>query len=228
MTAVREALILPGLFLSATLLGGLHPGSRVVWLTPSLVVVVLGVLLVGTLARGGVLAAGHLVNGRRTALENASGSIVLLSLAAASAQVFNAIVPDTGLLHVLFITFFFIQVLTTMAGTSGPRQLLRSLGVLLTGAFVLRWVVLETLYAPATGTAKRMLTLLLEGVSLGAIDYEPHGAAAGYVALLAIGLYLVGLWLLAASRHPGGTAAIVPRHRDAALRTGNRDPQPGT
>ena len=228
MTPLREALILPGLFLSVTLLGGLHPGSPDVWLTPSLAVVVLGVLLVGTLARGGVLAVGDFLSARRTAIENASGSVVLVSLTAASAQVFNAVVPETGLLHALFIAFFFIQILTTMAGSSGPRPLLRSLGVLLTGGFVLKWLVLEALYAPATGTARRMLTLLLEGVSLGAIDYEPHAAVAGYVALLAIALYLVGLWLLVASRRPWATAAIVAHHQDVAIRTGGRDPQPGT
>ena len=227
MTTVREALVLPGLFLTATLLGGLRLDARVAWLTPSLVVLVLGVLLVGTLARGGVLVAGRLVNGHRTVLENASGTVVLVSLLTASAQVFNVVVPETGLLHVLFITFFFIQILTTMAGASGPRELLRSLGVLLTGALVLRWVVLETLYAPATGTAKRVLTLLLEGVSLGAIDYQPHAAATGYVAMLTVALYLAGLWLLASGWRQETTITVVSpgesgfaAHRDGRDRRG--------
>ncbi len=226
MTTVREALVLPGLFLTATLLGGLRLDARVAWLTPSLVVVVLGVLLVGTLARGGVLVTGRLVNGHRAALENASGTVVIVSLLTASAQVFNVVVPETGLLHVLFITFFFIQILTTMAGTSGPRQLLRSLGVLLTGALVLRWVVLETLYAPATGTAKRLLTLLLEGVSLGAIDYQPHSAATGYVAMLTVALYLAGLWLLASGWRQETTTTITvvsPGGSDFAGHTDGRD-----
>lgn len=210
MSATREAIVLPVLFLTVTLLGGLRIGARVVLLPPPLVAVVLGVLLVGALARGGVLVPGLLVNSGRAPLENATGAVVVATLLSASAQVFNLITPDTGLLHLLFTAFFFMQILTTMAGASGPRQLLRSVGVLLACAFLLRFVVLENLYAPGTGTAKRMLTLLVEGVSLGAIDYQPHAPATGYVALLTIAVYLAGLWLLSSARgrRPAGTAVV--------------------
>lgn len=211
MTPIREALVLPALFLTVTLLGGLRVGTHVVLLAPSLVVLVLGVLLAVTLTRGGLLIPARLLSSERTLLENASGAVVLLSLLTASAQVFNVVTPETGLLHLLFTAFFFMQILTAMAGASGPRQLLRSVGVLLAGAFVLRWVVLETLYAPATGTAKRMLTLLVEGVSLGAIDYQPHAPATGYVAMLTIALYLIGLWLLSAGRRQRPGITVVSR-----------------
>ena len=199
MTPTREAIVLPMLFLTVTLLGGLRVAAGVALLAPPLVALVLGVLLVGALVRGGVLVPRPARQRHRTPLENMSGAVVMASLLAASAQVFNLVTPDTGLLHLLFAAFFFIELLTTMAGASGPRQLLRSVGVLLGGAFVLRWIVLETLYAPGTGTAKRMLTLLLEGVSLGAIDYRPtardrlrrdaHDRA-----------LLIGLWVLLACR----------------------------
>jgi hypothetical protein len=199
MTATREAIVLPLLFLAVTLLGGFRLGTSVVLLAPPLVALVLGLLLVGVLARGGVLLPDLLVNGGRTPLENANGVVVLATLFSASAQVFNLLTPETGLLHLLFAVFFFMQLLTTMAGASGPRQLLRSVGVALGGAFVLRWVILENLYTPNTGTIKRMLTLLVEGASLGAIGYQPHAPVTGYVAFLAIALFLIGLWLLASA-----------------------------
>lgn len=215
MTATREAIVLPALFLTAALLGGLRVNTRIVLLPPPLVALVLGVLLVGALVRGGVLVPGRLVNADRGALANANGATVILTLLAASAQIFNLITPDTGLLHLLFTAFFFMQVLTMAAGTSGPRQILRSVGVLLGCALLLRFVILENLYAPGTGTAKRVLTLLVEGVSLGAIDYEPHAAATGYVALLAVALYLVAVWLLATSPvQPSRAIAIVPQRHD--------------
>lgn len=209
MTPIREAIVLPALFLTVTLLGGLRVGASVVLLAPPLVALVLGVLLVGALARGSLLMPGRLVNAGRTPLENATGAVVMATLLSASAQVFSLVTPDTGLLHLLFATFFLIQLLTTIAGTSGPRQLLRSVAVLLACAFLLRWVVLENLYAPGTGTAKRMLMLLVEGVSLGAIDYRPHAPSTGYVALLTIALYLIGVWLLASAREPRQTGLVL-------------------
>lgn len=219
MTPIREALVLPALFLTVTLLGGLRVGPHVALLAPSLIALVLGVLLVGVLARGSVVVSTLLVNSERTILENASGVVVLLSLLAASAQVFNVVTPETGLLHLLFTAFFFMQILTTMAGTSGPQQLLRTVAVMLGGAFVLRWVVLESLYAPVAGPAKRILTLLVEGASLGAIDYQPYAPATGYVAMLTIALYLAGLWLLASARGQRTVAMVGGSRGQSALIT---------
>ncbi len=74
--------------------------------------------------------------------------------------------------------------------------MLRSLAVLMGCAFFLRFVALESLYAPGRGALKRVMTALMEGVTLGALDYAPTGAATGYVAFLALTLYLIGLLLL--------------------------------
>ena len=217
MRPIREAIVLPVLFLTVALLGGLRIGASVVLVSPPLVALVLGVLLVGALARGGILLPGLLVNAARSPIENANGVAVVVTLLAASAQVFNLLTPDTGLFHLVFTAFFFVQILTTIAGTSGPRQLLRSVSVLLACAFVLRFIVLENLYAPGTGTAKRMLTLLVEGASFGAIDYRPHAAATGYVALLTLALYLTGLWLLSTAYQRHSTAIAVVPQRDGEL-----------
>ena len=134
---------------------------------PPLIALVLGLLVLAALVRADVVAPGALVHGRRPLLENLSGAVVALALAAASVQVFNLLTPEHGLLHVLFGTVFVVQLLSTIAGTSDRRALLRSLAVLLGSAFVLRYIVLESLYAPSGGTLTRILTLLMEGVSLG-------------------------------------------------------------
>ncbi|HEX6972885.1 MAG TPA: hypothetical protein VF147_00705, partial [Vicinamibacterales bacterium] len=218
MTATREAIVLPLLFLTVTLLGGLRIASGVALVVPPVVAIVLGILLLGVMVRAGLLVPGRLVNGERTALENMSGAIVIATLAAASAQMFHLVTPETGLLHLLFAAFFFLELLTTMAGVGGPRQLLRSLGVLFAGAFVLRWIVLENLYAPGTGTAKRLFTLLLEGVSIGAIDYRASSPATGYVALVAVVLYLAGLYLLLGGRrHSAEIVVARPRPGDLVM-----------
>lgn len=206
MNATREAFVLPGIFLTVGLLGGLRIADAVHLTPPPLAALVLGVLLVANLSRASVLSPDRLMNINRSPLENVSGGVVLASLFWASTQVFNLVTPDRGLLHALFSTFFVVQLLTTLAGSTDRRSLLRSLLVLLGSAFVLRFIVLEGLYAPESGLTRRIVTALLEGVSLGTLDYAPNAASTGYVAFLTLGLYMVGLTLLPS---PAGTDAVI-------------------
>jgi hypothetical protein len=209
MTAGREAIVLPMLFLTVALVGGLRIVATVRLVPPPLAALVLGVLLVSALVRAGALAPERLMHPSRSPLENVSGVVVLLTLFAASTQVFNLLTPEYGLLHVLFGVFFLVQLLTTLAGVTGRNSLLRSLVVLFASAFVLRFIVLDSLYAPDSGLMKRLLTTILEGISLGTIDYQANAATTGYVAFLAIVLYMIGLLLL--------PPAPMPRSRMRAL-----------
>lgn len=210
MTTVREAIVLPGVFLSAVLLGGLRIAADVRFVPPPLVALILALLLVAALVRAGVLRPETFMHAGRSGLENVSGVVVLLTLFAASAQVFHVVTPERGLLHLLFGTFFFIQLLSTTAGGTGRIGFMRSLVVLLGAAFVLRWIVLESLYAPDGGMLKRMFTALAGGVTLGAFEYAPHAAATGYAAFFTVALYLAGLALLTA---PGPTVSGLPARR---------------
>ena len=178
------------------LLGGLRLGPTLVLVPPPLISLVLGVMLLSALVRAHVFAPAAILGAERTPLENVSGLAVLATMFAASTQVFTLVTPEHGLLHVVFSTCFFVQLTTTMAGVTGRRNMLRSLAVLLGAAFIVRFIVLEGLYARDAGLAKRLLTTLVEGASLGAIQYEPTGAATGYVAFLTLALYLVALLLL--------------------------------
>jgi hypothetical protein len=205
MSAVREAIVLPMAFLTVALLGGLRIGSSPLLVAPPLISLVLAVMLLSALVRAGVFAPAALLSSERTALENISGLIVLATLFAASAQVFTLVTPERGLLHVVFSVCFFVQLTTTMAGVNGRRNMLRSLGVLLGAAVVIRFIVLEGLYARDGGLAKRLLTAIVEGASLGAIQYDPVGAATGYIAFLTLALFMIGLVLLP----PPGRAASV-------------------
>jgi hypothetical protein len=196
MTAAREAIVLPVLFLTVAALGGLRIGHAIALVPPPLVSLVLALMLIGALVRAGVFAPHALMNAGRLPMENLSGLVVLLTLFAASAQVFTLVTPETGLLHAIFSVCFFVQLATTLAGVKGRRNLLRSLVVLFGSAFVLRFVVLEALYAPSGGLATRLLTTIVQGASLGTIQYEPAGAATGYVGFLTLVLFIVGLILL--------------------------------
>ena len=214
MTPTREAVVLPTTFLTVALLGGLRIGSPVLLVPPPLVSLVLAVILLAALVRAGVFAPAAIMRADRSPLENISGLTVLLTLFAGSAQVFTLVTPERGLLHAMFSICFFVQLTTTTAGVRGRRNMLRSLMVLLGSAFVLRFIVLESLYAPNGGMAKRLLTTLVEGASLGAIQYVPIGAATGYVAFLTLSLYMVGLMLLPAAGPRGRlTGSTLPAVR---------------
>jgi hypothetical protein len=157
---------------------------------------VLGVLLLGVLVRAGVLVPHLLIGAHRSALENANGAMVCLTMLLASAQVFNCLAPESGVLQVLAYVFFLVLLLNTLAARPDHGRVLQSLGVVFLSAFVLKFVVLDGLYAPDGSLARRLLTTLLEGISLGALGYAPHGQATGYVAFVTVATYLFSLMLL--------------------------------
>lgn len=195
MNMVRECFVLPGIFLTVTLLGGFRVADGVRLVPPPLMALVLGMLLLGCLVRAGVVMPDRLMNSGRSAAANLSGLVVLMALFGACAQVFNLVTPDTGLLHVIFSVFFLIQLLTTMAAVRDRIALLRGLAVLLGSAFLIRFVALDALYAPEGGLVKRMMTAMMEGITLGALDYAANRPATGYVALFTLTIFMIGLVL---------------------------------
>jgi hypothetical protein len=202
MTVTREAFVLPGLFLTVTLLGGFRVDERISLVPPTLAALLLALVMLSTLVRGRVFAPARLMSESRTNAENLSGLVVLLALFAASAQALHLVTPERGLLHGIFVVFLFVQLLTASAAGTDRAGLLRTLLVTLGAAFVLRFIVLEALYAADGGALKRVLTAVLSGVTLGGIEYQPHAPATGYVAFLTLALYMIGLYLLPAAQPP--------------------------
>ena len=223
LAPIHEAVSLPLLLIGVTLGGGFRSApadGRFEFLPPPIMALVLAVLLMGILVRAGVLVPWMLVGPHRHPLENASGAMLGLALLLASAQVFNCLTPEAGLLQVLANVFFLVLLLNTLAARPNGARVLQSLGVVFLSAFVLKFVVLDGLYAPQGSLAQRVLMTLLEGVSLGALGYAPHGRATGYVAFATVLVYLFTLVLLPQPvRHwlPARAASdesLVPQDRD--------------
>src|SRR5215213_2632494 len=126
--AGREAITLPILFLTVSLMSAVRVGAEgsIRFVGPTLLSLVLAVMLGALLLRAGVIAPERLVSSRRTALANANGSVVLLTLLFASAQVFTFLTPETGLMALLFSAFYFVLLWTTAAARPAARHLLRS------------------------------------------------------------------------------------------------------
>lgn len=200
MTPVREAITLPAIFLSVTLIGGLRVGAAGVIVPPTLFSLVLALLLLGALVQSGTLVADRLMNAARAPVANLNGLLVLLSAFAASAQSLALVTPDGGLPAVMagvVLLAMFVQMLVERLDR--PR-FLRGLMVTLGAGFVLKFILLASLSSPANGRVARVLQVLFDNVTLGAMIQRPLAAADGYLAFVTLLLYFVGLSLLPSAR----------------------------
>jgi hypothetical protein len=212
MTAAREAIYLPVLFLTVTLLGSLRPGAAVMLAPPSLFSLILGVLLVGVLVQSGAFVPVRVMNGSRSVLANLNGGVMVAALLVAAAQMFSLLTPDAGLPRVLFSVYFLVLMLNTMAASPDRVRVLRSLAVTFGAAFVLKFIVLDALSDPAGGRLTRLIQVLFEGVTLGTLTQDTQPPAAGYIAFAAIVMFLVSVALLPSSGQSVSRAIVV---RDA-------------
>ena len=198
--ALLVYLVLPFIFLTVTLLGGLRVSSDdrgLVFFPPPLITLVLAVLLMLLFVRGGLVELRSMVAADYAPVENASNIWLLLTLFFASAQAFNSVLPERGLLHWLFSFFFLWTLWNNQFSSFDARRLLRSLIVLFGTAFILKHMLFASLYAPDGGWLKRIAGTLVQGVSLGTLDAPSFAPATGYISFFALALYVIGLALMA-------------------------------
>jgi hypothetical protein len=196
MTPVREAIVLPMLLLSVTLLGGLRIRNDIAFVPPPLFALVLAVLLLGALIRSGALVPNRLAYSSRPLLAATNGGIVLLTLFLASAQVFHLVTPDSGLPKLAADVFFLVLLVNTLASAPDRPRLLRSLMVIFGSAFVLKFILLAALSDPSAGRLHQVMRVLLEGVTLGTLTQDPLHPAVGYVAFATLAAFLLAVTLL--------------------------------
>lgn len=198
MKAATEAVYLPMLFLTVALLGGLRVGDRVTFVPPPLFALVLAMMLFGVLVRGRVLAPERLMSASRLPLENLNGLAVVLSTFFAAAQIFNLVTPEAGLPFLLFNVLLFVLLVNTLAAFPDRVSVLRSMAVITGAAYILKFILLGALSDPGEGALKRILYVMLEGVTLGTLTQPRLHPAAGYLAFATLVLFLIGLAMLPA------------------------------
>jgi hypothetical protein len=197
-TPVREALVLPFLFLTVALLGGVRmlPGDAMRFVPPPLVGLVLAVVLMGAMMRARLLVPDALVGPARGGLANVNGGILILTLLAATAQVLSGLSPEAGLLRVAYYFVLVVLVWNTLAAAPDRPRLLHSLFVILGAALVFKHIILSALFDADGGIVKRIVLAVLEGASMASVETERLDDATGYVAFGNVLLYLLGLALL--------------------------------
>ncbi len=198
--AVLEFTLLPLLFLTVALLGGVRvsaeSGHAFVFIAPPLITLILAAPLMLLFTRGRLIHLRRWIGGEQSLLVNASHALTLLAIFFASAQVFNSVLPERGLLHTLFAFFFLWTLWNNQFAQFDARRLLRSLAVLFGTAFVLKHILLASLYANDGGWLKRIAGVLIEGVSLGTLDVQTFTPATGYISFFTVTLYVTGLLAL--------------------------------
>ena len=195
--ALVEFVVLPSLFLTVALLGGLRVGAEsrtFIFIAPPLATLLLAVLVMLLLIRGGLIRFHQWIGSDLPPLTNIAHIWMFITIFFASAQAFNSVLPERGLLHWLFSFFFLWTLWNNQFSSFDARRLLRSLAVLFGTAFVLKHMLLASLYSPEGGWLKRVAGTLLQGVALDAPSFTP---ATGYIAFFTLALYVAGLILLA-------------------------------
>ena len=78
-----------------------------------------------------------------------------------------------------------------------PALTLAQAGDTVWDSFVLKYLLLASLYSPKGGWLQRMAGTLLQGVAIGTLDAPTFSLVSGYIAFLTLSLYVAGLILLA-------------------------------
>ena len=196
-------LLLPTIFLTVALMGGLRVAAETrafLFIAPPLVALVLAVLLMLLFVRGGLVNLRAWLSSDNPPLTNVSHALTLIALFFASAQAFNSVLPERGLFRWMFAFFFLWTLWNNQFAHFDARRLLRSLAALFGTAFVLKHMLLASLYAPDGGWLKRLAGALLEGFTQGTVGAgETFAPATGYLSFFTLALYVAGLVLLPAA-----------------------------
>ena len=198
--ALVDFVLLPFLFLTVALLGGLRVGAEsrtFIFIAPPLVTLLLATLSLLLFVRGGLLRFHQWVRSDLPPLTNIAHTWMLITIFFASAQAYNSVLPESGLFHWLFSFFFLWTLWNNQFSSFDARRLLRSLTILFGTAFVLKHILLANLYSPEGGWFKRVAGTLLQGVTLGTLDAPTFAPVTGYIAFFTLALYVGGLILFA-------------------------------
>lgn len=199
-TGVVTYVVLPVIFLTVTLLGGLRLGASdnaFLFLKPALICLVFAAVLLILFFRAGALELAGWFSNRHTPLQVIANTTVLVTLFAAAVQVFNSLLPEQGLPFWVVGFCFFWTLWNNLFSEFDTKKLLRSLGALFGLAFAVKYLLLANLAAPpASGN---WLQRIIESPGREAftwlLDLPQYGAATGYIQFFALAFFLIGLFL---------------------------------
>ncbi len=195
-----QYILLPLIFLTAALLGGLRLSaidSALIFLKPPLICLIFATILLVLFFRSGLLKLEGWFSESFSMLKNTANVVILLTLFFASTQIFNSLLPETGLPFWVFAFCFFWTLWNNLFVEFQGKRLLQSLGSVFALAFVSKYLILAYLTAPTSESwwrgilenpTQEFFTLLF--------DLPRFAAGTGYIQFFAVIFYLLGLFLL--------------------------------
>ena len=195
-----QYVLLPLIFLTVALLGGLRisqTDGAFVFLKPPLVCLIFATILLVLFFRANLIKLDGWFSENFSTLKNVANAAILVSLFAASTQVFNALLPERGLPFWIFAFCFFWTLWNNLFAEFDTKRLLQSLGGLFGLAFVVKYLILAGLTAPAN---KNWIQGIFENPAQEAftwlLDLPKFAPATGYIQFFTLVFYLIGLFLL--------------------------------
>lgn len=193
-------IFLPFVFLTVTLLGGLRLSSAdnaFIFLTPALFCLIFAVIMLVLFFRAGLVRLDGWFSEDFPLFKNLANASVLLTLFAASTQLFNSLLPEQGLPFWIVAFCFFWTLWNNLFADFDTKKLLQSLGGLFGLAFVIKYLILANLTAPASeGWLRGMLENPTREAFTWLLDLPRFSAGTGYIQFFAAAFYLIGLYLL--------------------------------
>ena len=199
--ALRNYVFLPLLFLTVALMGGLRlasADSAFVFMPPALVCLFLAVVLIVLFVRGRLIAFDTWFSEDHSTLHNISNGILLLTLFAATTQVFNSVLPETGLPFWVVSFCFAWSLWNNLFAELDNKKLLKSVIALLAFAFVAKYIVLAGLTAPAgeSGWLRSMIENPAKETITWLLELPRYSAGTGYIQFFCLLFYFAGLYML--------------------------------
>jgi hypothetical protein len=199
-TAVRAYILLPLIFLTVALLGGLRieaENSAFLFLKPALICLIFASVLLVLFFRAGLIRLDGWFSENFSTLKNIANALVLLALFAASTQIFNSLLPERGLPFWIIAFCFFWTLWNNLFSEFNPKKLIKSLGGTFALAFAVKYLVLANLSAPPSDSLwQRMTESPTREAFTWLLDLPRFAAATGYIQFFTLVFYLIGLFLL--------------------------------
>ncbi len=190
----------PLIFLTVALLGGLRfqmPNGDFLFLKPALICLIFASVLLTLFVRAGLIKIDGWFSEDFPILENLANGGVLIALFAATVQICNSLLPETGLPFWIVSFCFFWTLTMNLFAEFDTKKLIKSLGALFGIAFLTKYLILTYLTAPVSESFwKGILENPTQEFFTYLFDLPRFSAGTGYIQFFAVIFYLAGLFLL--------------------------------
>lgn len=196
-----QYLVLPFIFLTVTLLGGLRIGienSELLFFRPALICLIFGAILLVLFFRANLIKLDGWLSEKFPTEKNIVNGLIIFTLFTASTQVFNSLIPEQGLPFWVVSFCFFWTLWNNLLAEFDTRRLLQSLGGLFALAFVVKYLVLINFVAGETASWRDFFSakqMTKEAFSY-LLDLPKFSGGTGYIQFFTLIFYLIGLFLL--------------------------------